>query len=541
MNDAGASAPSAIARETLKQLAQRRLPPTPDHYATLYSEIAGADTSGYTRAPKLLAELATAFGAGEGPVSRAAGQLARSVAAGNWDDAATALDAMVRAIEEFTGADWGALIRDLVAAVDARHAGVTTARKRESVSHVLGVFGRDPLKLHGKLAALIRSWAEPVAAGDPAPPAQEAAPVTAAIGAAVPPAVAQAAAGPTTLEAEDNRPREDVSRELADLIALLIDNVGELVADDRWLVGQVTRIRDLMSGPINPIVVRAAKRAVRDLILRQGVLSHSLAQTRTALKEMITTFIDRLGRMVDTTSGFNQEMEALAREIESTNDFAQLGRLVNQVMQKTRGIQADFIRTRDALLAEHARSLEHAAKVRQLEDELESLSQRVNEDALTAALNRRGLDQAFAIETGRAVREGRALTLALLDVDNFKALNDRLGHSAGDAALKHLVEAVRDAVRPTDVVARFGGEEFVILLPDADVDAAGAVMKRVQRSLTRRFFLHNNEKVLITFSAGLALWREGETQEQVMGRADAALYRAKQAGKNRVMAAEQIS
>jgi diguanylate cyclase len=116
-------------------------------------------------------------------------------------------------------------------------------------------------------------------------------------------------------------------------------------------------------------------------------------------------------------------------------------------------------------------------------------------------------------------------------------LNDHFGHKTGDDALVHLVAVIRETVRPSDSVARFGGEEFVIVLPEAGLDEAMAITSRVQRALTRRFFLANNERLLITFSAGVALHDGSETRDAIIARADAALYRAKRAGKNRVIAA----
>jgi diguanylate cyclase len=109
---------------------------------------------------------------------------------------------------------------------------------------------------------------------------------------------------------------------------------------------------------------------------------------------------------------------------------------------------------------------------------------------------------------------------------------------AGDAALKHLVKVVRETLRSMDVIARFGGEEFLILLPETTVDAAAAAMVRVQRELTRHFFLHDNEKMLITFSCGVALRVQNEEQASLMARADKAMYQAKNSGKNRVVVAD---
>ena len=101
----------------------------------------------------------------------------------------------------------------------------------------------------------------------------------------------------------------------------------------------------------------------------------------------------------------------------------------------------------------------------------------------------------------------------------------------------HLTGVVRQALRPSDVLARFGGEEFVVLLPHTPIGEAVNVMVRLQRELTRHFFMHNHERVLITFSAGVAQRSAGESRDGMIKRADAALYEAKRTGKNRVVPA----
>ena len=130
------------------------------------------------------------------------------------------------------------------------------------------------------------------------------------------------------------------------------------------------------------------------------------------------------------------------------------------------------------------------------------------------------------------------LCVALLDMDDFKRLNDSLGHKAGDHALIHLSSVIQTTLRPSDSVARYGGEEFVLLLPDIELKEAVETIERLQRELTKKFFLHENERVLVTFSAGVALLNPEESLEDVVGRADKAMYHAKKAGKNRVFAAQ---
>ena len=131
----------------------------------------------------------------------------------------------------------------------------------------------------------------------------------------------------------------------------------------------------------------------------------------------------------------------------------------------------------------------------------------------------------------------RGWTVGLLDIDNFKKLNDQFGHAVGDAALVHLAQVTRDAIRPQDTLARYGGEEFVVLLPNTPLDDAVSAMVRVQRELTRRFFLNNNEKLLVTFSCGVAELNQEEMPYDALKRADEAMYLAKRAGKNRVVPA----
>jgi diguanylate cyclase len=196
-----------------------------------------------------------------------------------------------------------------------------------------------------------------------------------------------------------------------------------------------------------------------------------------------------------------------------------------------------MMRSRDELEQAHRQVKEAEEKILQLETELDQVSELVHEDHLTGTLNRRGMEDAFARELSRADRLKAPMCVSMLDIDHFKRLNDTFGHDAGDEALIHLVRVTKEALRPTDVIARFGGEEFVIILPETGIDEAVKVMTRVQRHLTKNFFMHDNQRLLITFSAGVALRGMGEGAESMISRADKALYQAKEAGRNRVIPA----
>jgi diguanylate cyclase len=207
-------------------------------------------------------------------------------------------------------------------------------------------------------------------------------------------------------------------------------------------------------------------------------------------------------------------------------------------MRDTKIAQTEALRSRDQMVKAQQEVHDAETRIQELESKLEEMSELVREDQLTGSLNRRGLDDAFEREVARSDRRNTPLCIALLDLDDFKRLNDTHGHTAGDEALIHLVHVIKDTLRTMDVIARFGGEEFLIVLPDTTMDDAMQTVTRVQRELTKRIFMHNNEKLLITFSAGVALRKAGEDQTTIIKRADDALYKAKRAGKNRVIPAE---
>lgn len=182
-----------------------------------------------------------------------------------------------------------------------------------------------------------------------------------------------------------------------------------------------------------------------------------------------------------------------------------------------------------------------AAEIRiaELEAALSKALAAASSDPLTGALNRRGFDEVFAREQARAQRVGAPLALVVLDLDNFKQLNDRWGHQCGDEALIHLVRIVGKTLRPADVLCRLGGEEFAVLLPDSDLAAAGAAMLRLQRTLAGQPLPFSGDR--LAFSAGVVVLECGETQGVALERADAAVYAAKAAGKNRVVCSATVA
>ncbi|WP_457574474.1 GGDEF domain-containing protein [Desulfolithobacter sp.] len=166
-------------------------------------------------------------------------------------------------------------------------------------------------------------------------------------------------------------------------------------------------------------------------------------------------------------------------------------------------------------------------------------------DPLIGIYNRRYLDRILAEEIKRANRYGSDLSVLLLDVDFFKRINDTYGHNTGDAVLKQLGRIILDAVRETDIVARYGGEEIAIIFPETTEKKALSLAERLRRRVasttTEAPETHSDREILITISIGIAGLTDGNTSpELLMEKADRALYAAKQAGRNRVVAWQEF-
>ena len=591
------SNPSEIARETLKQLMTRRMPPSPDNYLAIYNEIAGiADKPVEVFPERELKALLLSLPKENPAQQRLSRQLDQALKASNWEDYRKAVVEFIAEHSSESELAWGELITELLRQWDAKQSGLTLARKREALDRVLAAGAKNSELLFSRVQSLTKSWSLNEAVPEDTNLTDSSAegsaePVIAVVRGAAPTNVvsrasellpelrdlfvyamesvvstqldddpelaAEARAIAATMRTANtvqsmqeilgavkrfafrleflSEDRKELRSGLLKLLQLMIDNVSELVVDDSWLNGQIGVVRDIVAHPLNLRSISDAERRLKEVIFKQSQLKHSLIEAKEALKQMLAGFVDHLSEFADSTSDYHDKIETCVAKISKAEDISQLEDVLAEVISETRIIQINAQRSRDELRASKRRVEEADRRINELQTELEKTSTLVRHDQLTGALNRRGLEEAFENEVARSQRRKSPLCVALLDIDNFKKLNDSLGHDVGDAALIHLVTVIRETLRPQDTLARFGGEEFIILLPDASIEDAQKALVRLQRELTKRIFLTDNEKVLITFSAGVTDFRIDDNQTSVTKRADEAMYSAKKTGKNRVV------
>ncbi|MFT4170944.1 MAG: diguanylate cyclase [Rhodocyclaceae bacterium] len=502
------STPAEIAREVIRQLATQRIPPTPENFADLYHKVGGTQPSELFP-ERQLRLIAAALPRTTPEQLRAAQRLDTAIAEQSWISLKTAVLKL--------SAEPAPLAPPVARAAVAPPL-ATPKSWRDLMAQVMetavGMLLIDTPELATEATELAKIMRDP-AAGDESRFEKR----------------LRDFAYKLQWVAQD---QSYIRQALLNLLQLIIENISELVIDDQWLQGQLDAVLQLFSKPLDKKMLGELGDKLRDVIYKQGTLKRSLSEAQERLRDLLAHFIDRLGELAESTGTYHTKMEAFSQRVTHARSPDDLAALIDEVLQETRVVEGAARRSQDELRNLRSTVDQAHREIARLETELQQASDLMRHDTLTGALNRKGIDEMLAREIARARRRQSELCVALLDVDNFKQLNDTYGHSTGDDALRHLADVVRETLRPQDSCGRYGGEEFLVLLPDTGADEAVVALTRLQRELTRRFFLHDNQRVLITFSAGVTQFIEGEDPQRTIDRADKAMYRAKRAGKNRV-------
>ncbi|MGD9385098.1 MAG: GGDEF domain-containing protein [Thioalkalispiraceae bacterium] len=278
-------------------------------------------------------------------------------------------------------------------------------------------------------------------------------------------------------------------------------------------------------------------------------------------------FIHLSTRLQDIDSGLNkaaefnalggdncQEMDrAVQNEMDGINEsimtIEDIEPLKESIKQRVDGIAEHLQKFQEVESARLRESEEHIRKLTEkiakmevdsdhLRSHMEETEQQAFKDYLTGIPNRNAYEVRLAEEVARCKRYNGELCMVVWDVDNFKHINDNYGHAAGDRVLKVIAETLGTSIRETDFLARFGGEEFILLLPGTSMDAAYQVAEKLRTTIESTPFHFRDSGVLVTISGGISQFLEEDSANTLFERADKALYQAKANGRNRVALAE---
>lgn len=503
--------PQEIARDAVKLLASRRLPPTPENFQSAYHEVAG--TKPLRPFPlENLRQLTNALPERTPGQVRLKTQVDRAVRMHSWDDLQKALvNHLSHSSDSAPNVSAPlAVVEETSLPADLRE------QMARIVDNALPSVGNDDPRIVEQAQELVRYLR-----------------LTSQHQPTLRKMMADFAFRLSFVSEEQGTIRAS----LLGLLRMVFENIGDLSPENPWLQNQMNALIQAAEPPLSARRLEDLHRQLRDVIHKQAEAKERGLQAQALMKQALSTFIERLGEVTASSGHYQEQLEQCATQLQTATSLDEMAPALHDAIQATRAMVVESQRVGDELQLLRERTTQAEAEVLRLQAELDRMSAVACHDMLTGVLNRKGLEEVVERELSRARRLGSHVCLALLDIDDFKKINDEHGHVVGDAALKHLADVARSALRPADSVARYGGEEFVIVLPDTEVSEAEEVVSRLQRALTTQLFLQDTKGLLITFSAGVTQLSPDEGSGPALRRADQAMYLAKRSGKNRVFKA----
>lgn len=262
------------------------------------------------------------------------------------------------------------------------------------------------------------------------------------------------------------------------------------------------------------------------------VISKLLTKIALMLKDITGHVLETEGDL----AGHGQILSDLASQVGQARDYHEIKAIVDQMILETK----DLVDSGKRLQTRMKMSTDD---LKLLQQELEKSQQEAQTDALTSLFNKRGFEKRFELERIRAKQNELPFSIIMVDIDYFKRVNDTYGHLVGDSLLKSIANLLKSHLRKNDIASRYGGEEFLILLPETELDGATAVAQKIKDTLAKKEWkLKETGESMgrVTVSMGIALYKLNEPEEALIKRADDALYLAKNNGRNQIVTQDEI-
>lgn len=248
-------------------------------------------------------------------------------------------------------------------------------------------------------------------------------------------------------------------------------------------------------------------------------------------QNLMSDLLTLMGVMTDETETYNQKLDGYIEDLSGKYQDSGLQKMMKELVDKTR-------RMRESGGELNKKLADSKQEVEALRLNLEKITEEASRDSLTGLANRKAFDTRLRQLITESKKDGSDFSLLMLDIDHFKGFNDKYGHLVGDEVLKIVARELMNAVKGRDMVARFGGEEFSVLLPNTGLQGALIVAENLRHSIASRVLTHKDTKEnygSVTISVGAAQYHANfDTDKSLINRADAALYRSKKGGRNRV-------
>ena len=321
---------------------------------------------------------------------------------------------------------------------------------------------------------------------------------------------------------------------MADTVSELRARVDNGLQQEEWK-DAISQIVDAVNAALNQLDLE--KRELEGFIVN---ITKQLGQLSQLVEEDFQEKTDEHNHARDFHDYLHEGINSIEADFQSSNNLQELRESISKNIQFIRQRVDTFVHeTHERFEATEKRNQQLSSQLSEMEQETEALQVKLAEnreklmrDPLTGVFNRLAYDQQLTQDMARWERYQTPFSFAILDIDFFKRINDDYGHAAGDKALVIVAKLMMKMVRKTDLIFRIGGEEFVIIMPATDQQAAGQLIDKIRQAVSQTEIHFKQKRVNLTLSAGYTAAREGDNEDKIFERTDKAMYRAKNSGRN---------
>ncbi|WP_417284883.1 GGDEF domain-containing protein [Comamonas sp.] len=510
--------PADLARETLKLLALRRLAPTPQNYTAVYEEVCGQPTAAsFPQGP--LRHILALLPAQTPRQKRLNQQLAQSIEERSWPALQQVLAAFANTELELHAHSHPTLQTPELA-------------PPESDALLPVPLGQEILRYLQALLGLL--------------PAAQARPLEQALTELLHAPEISSKKLLQTFKQQRNKllflitDQQQLRQQMDDFVQLSGRHWQQEAVSSPWLAPAAQALQQALTPPCSPSQLSTALQQLRELMLLRLQTQDHWEQAEHHFRQLLTALSEQLVSTQQKQSAAGRKLEQAAAQLADSSRPEQASAALQQALAATQLLARSQQLAQTQLQDLQQRADQSETQIEQLRQQLQAAAQSSRIDELTGLPNRLGTAEMLEREVARARRHGKPLSVALLDMDGMRALNQEHGQATGDAALQHLAHITRSQLRPEDVLGRHDGQRFLLLLPEAAEAHAVPAVQRLQQQLQTHALLQADSRLLLSFGAGVAQLQPHEQSMDLLRRADAAMLAAKQRGPRSIAGAQEL-
>lgn len=330
----------------------------------------------------------------------------------------------------------------------------------------------------------------------------------------------------------ENSATKEFNERVSRLLLACIEGICKLVSKkEETLCENLESLGGVVKKVTRPKPASGLAKDIEDFFSRQHLEVSFLETKNDTVKQIVLDLTDTIQEITSTTRDFDHNMELNIEEIQAAGNIDEILALKEAIISEIRKVKVSSQSITKELN-------EYRRTTQSLSSKLEQTEAKALVDALTNVLNRNAYNMKISQMVREFSRTNVPFCLLVVDIDHFKKFNDQYGHKAGDRVLRSVAASIQESLRASDLVFRYGGEEFVVLLTGVQVGNVSKLAEKVRQEVEKDYFIDKEKKMKVTVSIGVACIQPDDSELSLFERADKALYEAKRKGRNVVVIAE---